>query len=393
MNSMTAHFDRREFLRIAGLGVLAAPALNGCTSRPGEEAESEMFYVGTYTRGDSQGIYRCRFNAETGAIEVLGATEGIQNPSFLAIDPSRRYLYATSETSEFEGEPGGGVYTYAIDPAAGDLRLVDAQSSRGGGPCYVTTTPRGSHVLVANYGGGNVTVLPVRDEGGLRPASDVAQHEGSSVNPRRQEGPHAHCVVLDADGRYAFAVDLGLDRVLIYRFQEEEGTLRPADQPWAQVEPGAGPRHIAFHPNGDRAYVINELNSTVTAFEYDAERGRLMEIQTITTLPDGVSGENYPADIHVHPNGRFLYGSNRGHNSIVLYAIEAESGRLRIVQHEPTGGEWPRNFGVHPSGRYLLAANQNSDNLNVFAIDERSGRLSPTGQSLEIPSPVCIRFL
>ena len=352
-----------------------------------------MFYVGTYTDGDSRGIYRCRLNPETGAVEVLGATGGIQNPSFLAVDGSGRYLYAASETSEFEGEPGGGVYAYAVDEADGRLSPVNAQPSEGGGPCYVTVAPQGGPVLVANYGGGSVAVLPVRDGGGLRAASDVVQHEGSSVNPSRQEGPHAHCVVLDAAARYAFAVDLGLDRVLIYLFNGERGTLRPADPPWVEMEPGAGPRHLVFHPDGTRAYVINELDSTVTAFAYDAERGGLTEIQTITTLPDDASGENYPADIHVHPNGRYLYGSNRGHDSLVVYAIAPDSGKLRIVQHAPTGGAWPRNFGIHSSGRYLLVANQHTNNLNVFAIDEGSGRLSPTGHALDIPSPVCVRFL
>ena len=385
-------FNRRKFLRVAGLGMLVPSMLNRRTSRPRRRAEADVFYVGTYTDGDSEGIYRCRFDAETGAVEVLGTTGGIENPSFLAIDPGGRYLYATSETSEFSGEPGGGVYAYAIEGTSGSLRAVNAQPSRGGGPCYVTTTPGGDYVLVANYGGGSVAVLPVRDDGGLRSASDVVQHKGSSVNPRRQEGPHAHCIVLDAAGRYAFAVDLGLDQVLIYRL-EGDGTLRSADPSYVAVEPGAGPRHLAFHPDGARAYVINELNSTVTAFAYNAERGSLTETQTITTLPDGFSGQNYPADIHVHPNGRFLYGSNRGHDSIVVYAIEADSGKLSIVQHEPTGGAWPRNFGIHPSGRYLLAANQNSNDVHVFAIDEGSGRLSPTGHALDVPSPACVRFL
>ena len=387
------HFNRRDFLHLAGLGAFAAPTLGNYAARPRKRVESEIFYVGTYTDGDSEGIYRCRFDAETGAVEVLGATGGVQNPSFLAIEPSGRYLYSTSETSEFDGEPGGGVYAYAIDETDGELSPINAQSSQGGGPCYVTATPQGSHVLVANYGGGSVAVLPTGEDGGLRAATDAAQHEGSSVNPRRQQGPHAHCVVLDASGRYAFAVDLGLDRVLIYQFDGDEGTLRPADPPWVAVEPGAGPRHLAFHPDGTRAYVINELNSTVTAFSYDAERGQLTETQTITTLPDGFSETNYPADLHVHPDGRFLYGSNRGHDSIVVYAIEPDSGKLSTVQHEPTGGAWPRNFGIDPSGRYLLAANQRSNNLCVFTIDARSGQLSPTGHVLDVPSPACVRFL
>lgn len=388
---MTTNFDRRQFLRIVGLGVAATSVLGGCAPRARQEPQSGTFYVGTYTRGDSEGIYQCGFDPISGSVEILGATGGIENPSFLTINPNRNYLYATGETSEFDGESGGAVYAYAIDGTTGALRLVNVQSSRGGGPCYVSTTPQGGHVLVANYGGGNVAVLPIRDDGGLHAASDEAQHEGSSVNPKRQQGPHAHCIITDQAGRYAFAVDLGLDRVLIYRFDADEGALHPADQPFAQTEPGAGPRHMTFHPDGSRAYVINELNSTVSAFDYDPDRGALTQIQTITTLPEGYSAENYPADIHVHPNGRYLYGSNRGHDSIVVYAIESDA--LRMVQHQPTGGEWPRNFAIDPSGKFLLAANQNSHTINVFLIDEKTGELSSTDHSLDIPSPVCVRFI
>jgi 6-phosphogluconolactonase len=296
-------------------------------------------------------------------------------------------LYSASETGDFEGEPGGGVYAYSIDPASRELHFLNARSSQGGSPCYVTVSPQGGDVLVANYSGGNVALLPIQPDGSLGPASDVEQHEGSSVNEQRQKGPHAHCIVTDSAGGYAFSADLGIDRVLIYRLEED--ALTPAGH--ALVAPGAGPRHFTFHPDGDRAYVINELNSTVTAFAY--EDGALEETQTIGTLPDGFDGDNFPADIHVSSDGRFVYGSNRGHDSIVVFGIDPDSGMLSPVQHEGTGGEWPRNFALDPTGRFLLAANQRTNNIVVFSIDSESGRLTPTGQTLEIPSPVCVRFL
>jgi 6-phosphogluconolactonase len=248
-------------------------------------------------------------------------------------------------------------------------------------------SPQGGEVLVANYSGGNIALLPTQPDGNLDPASDVEQHEGSSLNEQRQKGPHAHCIVTDSAGNYAFSADLGIDQVLIYRLQDN--ALIPTGH--VPVAPGAGPRHFTFNPDGDRAYVINELNSTVTAFKY--EDGVLEETQTIGTLPDGFDGDNFPADIHVSSDGRFVYGSNRGHDSIVVFGIDPDSGLLSSVQHEGTGGEWPRNFALDPTGRFLLVANQRTSNIVVFSRDSDSGRLTPTGQTLEIPSPVCVRFL
>jgi 6-phosphogluconolactonase len=269
---------------------------------------------------------------------------------------------------------------------------MSSRPSKGGAPCYVSITPDNKHVLVANYSGGNVAVLPILSDGSLGEPSDVAQHTGSSVNEQRQKGPHAHCIVPSPDGRFAFAADLGLDRVMIYRLDSEKGTLEPGEQPSVAVKPGAGPRHFTFHPDGKRAYVINELDSTVVAYTYDAAIGALTETQTVSTLPEDFTGDNYPADIHVSPAGRFVYGSNRGHNSIVVFAIDEYSGALSLVQHQPTGGEWPRNFAIDPSGRFLLVANQNTDNVVVFSIDPETGMLEPADRDLEIPAPVCLRF-
>ncbi len=374
---------RRDFLRIAGLAPLGYSLSK--VIRPVYE-NPQTLYIGTYTNGDSEGIYRCRMNAESGALEIVATTGGIENPSFLALDPRGRFLYAASETGEFEGEPGGGVYAYSIDEGSGDLQELNATSSRGGAPCYVSVPPQGGHVLVANYSGGNVALLPIRSDGSLSEAADVVQHEGSGANEQRQQAPHAHCIVPDALGEHVVAADLGIDRVLVYRLEGD--ALTPAD--YAGVKPGAGPRHFTFHPSGRRAYVINELDSTITAFEYD--RGTLEETQTIGTLPDDFDGDNYPADIHVSGDGRFLYGSNRGHDSIAVFSIDPESGDLSTVQHESVGGEWPRNFAIDPTGAFLLVANQNTNNVVVFSIDSESGRITPTGSDLEIPSPVCVRF-
>jgi 6-phosphogluconolactonase len=252
--------------------------------------------------------------------------------------------------------------------------------------------PAGKNVLVANYGGGSVAVLPIEADGRLQPASSFVQHEGKSVNPRRQEAPHAHSINLDPAAKFAAVADLGLDKVLVYRFDPNEGRLVPNDPPHASVAAGAGPRHFAFHPNGRFAYVINEMHSTVTAFDYDAKQGTLVQSQTVNTLAAPHQG-NSTAEVQVHPSGKFLYGSNRGHNSLAIFAIDQQTGRLTPVGHESTGGRTPRNFGIAPGGGYILAANQGSDSVVVFRVDQNSGRLTPTGESLEVPTPVCVKFL
>jgi 6-phosphogluconolactonase len=346
-------------------------------------------YFGTYTAGKSKGIYRAMFDAVSGALGEPELAAETTNPSFLAIHPSRKFLYAVGELS---GKKGGAVSAFAIEPS-GKLTMLNQQSTIGGGPCYVGLDNAGKHALVANYGGGSVAVFPIGGDGKLGESSAFVQHTGSSANPKRQAGPHAHSIFLDAGNRFAFAPDLGLDKVMIYKFDADKGTLDNAG--FGQVAPGSGPRHFAFHPNGKFAYVINEMLCTVTAFRYDAARGALSEVQTITTLPAGetVQPGYSTAEIRVHPTGRFLYGSNRGHNTIAVFAIDAETGRLTLVQHEPTQGKTPRNFNLDPTGRWLLAAHQNSDNVVVFRVDLATGKLAPTGQSIEVGAAVCVKFM
>jgi 6-phosphogluconolactonase len=361
--------------------------------------ESRLVYVGTFSRtvphgrGSAEGIYVCRMDPVSGALTLVHTVADVPNPSFLALHPSRRYLYAVNAVPEIDGHPGGAVSAFAIDPATGALTFLNRQSSHGAGPCHVSVEHTGRFVLAANYGGGSVVMFPVQSDGSLAAASDFVQHTGSSVNPRRQEGPHAHSITPDPANRFALACDLGLDNVLVYRLDLEAGRLIPNDPPFVRTHPGAGPRHLDFHPNGRYVYVINELDSTLTVFTYDAERGVLEEIQTISTLPEDFAGQNTCADVHVHPAGRFVYGSNRGHDSIAIFRVDEGTGRLDAVGHVPTQGQTPRNFAIDPSGTFLYAANQQSDTIVAFRIDQGMGQLAPTGHVLSIPTPVCVKFL
>jgi 6-phosphogluconolactonase len=352
-----------------------------------------LVYIGTYTRGRKQGIYLYRMNPATGALRFAGAASAGENPSFLAIDPKGRRLYAVGEIAGFAGAPGGAVSALSLDPQTGKLTLLNQQPSGGAGPCYVTVDAAGRFVLVANYGAGSVSVLPIQEEGRLGAPTDTVPHQGSSVHPARQKGPHAHCIVLDPAGRYAFAADLGLDKILIYQLDPARGKLRPGDPPWAEVKPGAGPRHLAFHPSGRYAYVINEIDNTITAFAYNGAHGTLRAVQTAPALPEGFAGKSHCADIHISPAGKFLYGSNRGHDSIVIFGIDERTGKLAYVGHEPTRGKTPRNFAIDPTGTFLLAANQDSDTIVSFRMDRQTGRLLPTGHVAEVPKPVCIKML
>ncbi len=316
----------------------------------------------------------------------------MKEPSYLALAPSRRYLYAVNEVEEFSGKKSGAVSAFNVDQRTGELTLLNQQPSLGGAPCYVTVDRAGKFVLVANYSGGNVAVLPVRRDGSLGEATDVKQNLGSSINTERQAGPHAHCVELDPANRFAYVCDLGIDKVMIFRFDRRQGKLIPGERPWVQLKPGAGPRHLTFHPGGKYAYVMNEMHVTVTAFAHVRANGDLKELQTLATLPRDPTAADSGADIHVSPDGRFLYCSNRGHDSIAAFKINPSNGTLTFIAHEPTGGKTPRNFAVDPTGAFLLVANQNSDNIVTFRRDKKTGRLSPTGHAVEAPSPVCLKF-
>jgi 6-phosphogluconolactonase len=350
-------------------------------------------YIGTYTRGRSEGIYLYYMDKSTGALEFASVAGGTENPAFLAIHPEQRYLYSVNEVGQFAGKSSGAVSAFSIDPETGELTLLNQQSSQGPGPCHLSVDHTGQFVLVANYSGGSVAVLPIDSDGKLGEATDFVQHEGSSVNPRRQERPHAHSIMVDESNRYAFVPDLGMDKIMIYRLNLTDGKLEPNDEPWAKVKAGAGPRHFDFHPNGKYAYAINELDNTLIAFAYDATRGSLREIQTVSTLPEDFSGTSYCADVHVSPSGKFVYGSNRGHDSIAIFGIDEATGRLTCVGYEPTQGKMPRNFGIDPTGAFLLAANQDSDNVVVFRIDRQTGRLESTGFVVEVPKPVCVKMI
>jgi 6-phosphogluconolactonase len=351
------------------------------------------FFVGTYTGGASEGIYACTFDPVGGGIRILGATGGIEHPSFLAADPGGRLLFAVSETGEYEGKPGGSVHAFAVEATGGRLTHMNARPSHGADPAHLSVDAAGRFVLVANYGGGNVCVFPVLPGGRLGGVVASVQHAGSGPDPKRQRGPHAHSVILDPSNTRAFAADLGIDRVMVYTFDRSSGALTPAEQSAIAMRPGAGPRHLAFSPDGRRLFVVNELDSTVTALSYDAGSGALSVLGSASTLPGGFAGANSCADIHVHPSGAFVYASNRGHDSIAVFRVEDRSGALRPVQHQSTLGTSPRNFAIDPSGRFLLAANQRSDSIVVMHVDADDGTLTPAGVTASIPSPVCIRFM
>jgi len=375
---------------------IAGLALTASGPQPTPVSGGDMFvYFGTYTGEKSRGVYVSRLNLASGALTPPELAAEMQNPSFLAVHPRRTFLYAVSEVRTFQDQPGGSVSGFAIDRKTGKLTALNQQSSRGNGPAHLVVDRGGRNVLVANYGGGSVAVLPIGADGMLKPATAFVQHEGSSVHPRRQTRPHAHSINVDPSGRFAYAADLGLDKILIYRFDAEAGTLAAANPAFASVKPGSGPRHFAFHPEGRFAYVINEILLTVTAFRQDKETGALAEVQTIPTLPPGQEPQEgfSTAEVQVHPSGRFLYGSNRGHDTIVVFAIDQETGRLTYVQNESTQGSAPRGFGIDPTGAYLLAGNQRSDSVVVFRIDQQTGRLSPTGHKLELGSPVSVKFV
>jgi 6-phosphogluconolactonase len=361
-------------------------------------------YVGTYTepirfgtgkvlQGKGEGIYVFRLDEASGALEPLGRTTGVVNPSFLAFDRTERFLYAVNELKEFEGEPTGTVSAFAVDAQSGALRLLNRQPTHGTDPCHVAVNATGTHVFVANFMSGSVCVLPIRDDGSLGAASDFVAHAGSGIDPVRQKGPHAHATTIDATGHYVFVPDLGIDKLLVYRFDAERGMLEPHARPWIKTRPGAGPRHVVLHPDGRFAYLVNELDSTVDVLAWDAAAGTFEHLQTISTLPVDAGGASTCAHIEVAPSGRHVYASNRGHDSVAIFAVDPRAGTLTAVGHEPTRGRTPRSFGVDPAGRFLLAANQDSDTVVTFRVDAATGKLHPTGHVAGVPTPVCVKFL
>lgn len=380
----------RTFLMLA----CAAPIAMGALSTKGEEVKSASnalrVYFGTYSGGPGQGIFMAKFDPATGRLfDVEHAGEAVK-PSFLALHPNGKYLYAVSEVDDMEGMKQGGVIAYSVDSATGKLTKLNHQPSEGTAPCYVAVHPGGESLYVANYSAGTVAGFPIKADGTLGPAASRIQHEGSGPNASRQDAPHAHSINLSSDGRFAYACDLGTDQVLIYEVDPKSGKLTPHRQ--VALPPGSGPRHLSFHPSGKLAFVINELANTLTTLTVDGESGAMKIASSVPTLPKGFDGKNTTAEVVVHPNGRFVYGSNRGHDSIAVFSLDQASGELTPRGFAKDNIDEPRNFRIDPTGKYLLVGNQNADSIVVYAIDQETGDLSPTDATIEIPTPVCVRF-
>lgn len=357
---------------------------------PEASKRSLTVFIGTYTEKEgsqSKGIYVYRMDS-SGELTFQWEAKGVLNPSYLAIHPQKRYLYAVNEVQSFGGQEGGGVTALSIDSGSGELNLLNSYSSKGKDPCYISIEQTGRYALVANYSGGNVAMLPIQEDGQLGPATNVVQHSGSSVHPERQTAPFVHSIVPDPTNRFAIAADLGTDRLVIYEMDIEQGRLNKHAE--VNVKPGSGPRHLVFHPNREYLYLINELSSTLIVYRYDSEAGHLEEIQTISTLPRGFEGENLCADLHIY--GKYLYASNRKHDSIAWFLIDETTGQLSYEGEVLSGGKEPRGFAIDPTGNFLLAAHERSDNVVIFQLDPATGKLIKTGQELKVSFPVCVKF-
>jgi 6-phosphogluconolactonase len=384
---------RRDFLGVSALSfIMLARGAQNHAQREDSQLDDELLYVGTYTSDSrSEGIYLVHMDRRTAQLRLAGSINAGENPSFLAIHPNGRVLYAVNELGKYKGKASGAVTAFGIAGDTGTLTRLGEQPSEGAGPCYLSVDRRGHAVLVANYDGGSIALLPIEADGALLPATSVIRHTGRGPVADRQGEAHAHCIVADPSNRFVLAADLGADRVFVYRLDLDGKKLRPVEAGDAVMRPGAGPRHIVFHPTLPLVFVSNELDSTVATLRFDAERGRLSLLDARSTLPAGSKGTNYPADIHIAPSGRTLYVSNRGHNSIAVFSVSS-AGAVALDQVVNTGGDWPRNFSLDPSGRWLLVANQRSNSIVAFARDDKSGHLTPTRQRIEVPSPVCLRF-
>jgi 6-phosphogluconolactonase len=380
----------------ASLLIAVAPLLLSGARTPGDDSKPSQYlaFIGTYTsKTDSKGIYSLHFDSATGRLSSMTLAATTPDPSFLTVASNEKDLYAVNELSEFDGKKSGAVTSYSLDPKSGKLTQLNQVPSGGADPCYVSFDQSGKYLLVANYTGGSVSTFPVAPDGRVGSASAFVQHSGSGPNKERQEGPHAHYIAASADNRFVFVVDLGLDEVVVYRFDPAKGSLTPNDPPFVKVAPGAGPRHLAFHPNGKFAYVLNEVDSTVTVFANDSRNGSLSTLQTLPTIPKGFTAHNDTAEIVVHPSGKFLYVSNRGHDSIAEFTINPAKGTLTFAGDFSTQGKTPRNFALDPTGKFLLAANQESNTIVAFRIDQSSGTLTDTGQVAQVPAPVDIVFV
>lgn len=385
--------QHRSFLKHAFVTTLALAAAS--LSADAADAPTQFrAYVGTYTGKKSQGIYSFTFNATTGEVGKLELAGEATNPSFLALHPDGKHLYSIGEVNDVGGKKGGGMSAFAIQPD-GKLKLLSQASTVGAGPCFVTVDKTGKVALAANYGGGSVVACPIKSDGSVGNHTSFVQHEGKSVT-KRQSQPNAHSVNVSPDNRFAFVADLGLDKILIYKLDPAKGTLTPNDPPFTAIAPGSGPRHFAFHPSGKFAYLICEINLTMVAFSYDAAKGALTEIQTVSTLPAADGPGPKPgwstAEVVAHPSGKFLYGSNRGHDTIAVFSV-ATDGKITLVQNAAAEVKTPRNFNLDPTGKWLFTEGQGSDTIALFKVDQTTGKLTATGTKMEVGSPVCLKFL
>lgn len=372
---------------------------------------SNLVYVGTYTDPSrqagfevtpatpvmgmtgptgSEGLYVYQHDPESGELSHLHTVAGVVNPSFLALDPGERFLFAVNESRDFDETESGAVSSFAIDPDTGDARFLSQVPTGGGNPCHLSVSPSGRYLLVANHEHGRLSVLPIDGEGYLSPPTDIVQNERR--DPGGERRPHAHFITPDPSGEYVLSTDTGTDRVSVYRLDQGSGRLQPNLPPWGETHPGGSPRHLAFHPGGDYLYANGEADLTLTVFRYDATSGTLDHLHYVSTIPDGVTGPLSTAQLLAHPNGRFVYVANRGHDSIAVFRVDPSSGKVTLVTTEPTLGRTPRNFMIDPSGRFLYAANQNSDSIVCFTIDQETGRLTPSGHVTYVPAPTCVIF-
>lgn len=354
-----------------------------------------IVYLGTSTADtppEAKGIYQFTFNAETGLISPLTLVAQTDNPTFLAHHPSGKFLYAVNETQQFAGQSGGGVSAFAIDAQSGALTLLNQQPVGGNSPCHLAVDTTGHVLVTANYGDGSVSVFPIQPDGQLGPHSDFHQHAGSGPNPARQKGPHAHGITFSPDNRFVLVNDLGTDQICVYGLDTEKARLFPHQPARVSLAPGAGPRHFCFAPEGRHGYALNELDNTITLFDWDAQKGVLTPRQSVPTLPMGFTKSSKTAELALHPNGDFLYASNRGHDSIAVYRRDRETGQLSLIERSSTGGSEPRSFALSPDGRWLIAANQHAHTLQLFRIDEKTGKLTRRGEAMAAPAPICVLF-
>jgi 6-phosphogluconolactonase len=394
---MTRRLVRFSLLAMFVLVWASVPQLLRAEAKKMTPESSYLVYVGTYTATSSKGIYNYRFDPETGKLTPIGVAAEMANPSFMATDPQHRFLYAVTEMGQEPGadsyKKNGSISSFSIDRKTGALTFLNKVDAGGGGSCYVVVDKTGKMLFVANYGSGNVASFAIKPDGSIGERTGFYQHTGSSVDPARQKGPHAHAVVLSPDNRFLFVPDLGMDQVKIYRVDAAKGTFTPNDPAYATVKAGLGPRHFTFGHGAKFAYALCEMGSSVAVFSYDSVKGSLTPVQTISNLPDGFAGIDNSAEIEMDRSGRFLYASNRGNDSITVFAVEPAKGTLTKVQVVPTQGNIPRNFTLDPTGKYLIAANQKSNNVVVFSVDPKDGKLKAAGEMLDVPSPVVILFV